>query len=61
MTVRAQLMGGSFLGRWIMRIGMRDRAHLRNEKCQRNKGCDAKLVAMRLFEQGRPNDGTPES
>jgi len=37
-----------------MGIGVPYCAHLRNEQRQRNKGCDAKLDAMRPFEQGEP-------
>jgi hypothetical protein len=33
---------------------MRDCAHLRNEQRQRNQGGDAKLDAMRPFEQDEP-------
>ena len=53
MACLALLSGGS-LGRWPVCVGMRDRAHLGNEKRQHSQGCDAKFIAMRPFEQGQP-------
>jgi hypothetical protein len=54
MTIRVLLKGGSLRRRWLMRIGMRDCPQLGNEQRQRNKGCDAKFLAMRPIEQGQP-------
>ena len=42
------------LGRRLVGVGMRDRAHLGEEKRQHSQGRDAKFDAMRPFEQGRP-------
>src|ERR1700722_16539970 len=47
-------MGGGSLGRWLVRVGMRDRTHLGNEKRQHSQSCDAKFDAMRPFEQSQP-------
>ena len=48
------LLSGGSLGPWLVRVGMRDRTHLGNEKRQHSQGCDAKFGAMRPFEQGQP-------
>ena len=48
------LLSGGSLGRWLVRVGMRDRTHLRNEERQHSQSCDAKFDAMRPFEQGQP-------
>jgi hypothetical protein len=48
------LLSGGMLSRWLVRVGMRDRTHLGNEKRQHSQSCDAKLNAMRPFEQRQP-------
>jgi hypothetical protein len=53
MNAGTRLLGNSSCFRHV-RIGMRHRAHLSNEKRQHSQGCDAKFNAMRPFEQGRP-------
>jgi len=49
----ALLIGGS-LARWLVRVGVRDRTHLGNEKRQHSQGCYAKFDPMRPLEQGQP-------
>jgi hypothetical protein len=53
MRCLALLISGR-LGRRSVRVGMRDRTHLGDEKRQHSQGRDAKFEAMRPFEQGQP-------
>ncbi len=54
LAVLSGCLGRRGLGRRLVCVGMRDRAHLGNEKRQHSQSCDAKFDAMRPFEQGQP-------